>query len=305
MTKVQQSSESNTSVTVLGLGAIGAAVARTLASAGKTVTVWNRSADKAQALAEAGATVAATPAEAIAASPITVVCLWDYQSTDDIFQQDGVAEALRGKVIAQLCTGSSEEATRQANWVEARGASFLAGGVMCFPRAIGAEDTRILYSGDPAVFQQHADLLSVIAPAQKHVGNRAGDAAPVYLALWTFYFSGLGGFLDGLSLLAAYDLTKDNIRELVAPMAAKLVDGVQDLVTRLDSGNFVGDQTNISSMASGLSFSCDQIREKGIQPRMLDSFVELLKAAEDLGRGQEDVAAAADSFVSQAASARV
>lgn len=289
-------------VTVLGLGAIGATVARTLLESGMKVTVWNRTQSKAASLAEAGAVVAISPAEAIAASPLVISCLWDYAFTDEVFGQDGVEAALDGKVFVQLSTGSSEEAKRQGNWVEARGASFLAGGVMCFPRAIGAEETIILYAGDPEVFKKHADLLANLAPAQQHVGNRPGDAAPAYLALWSFYFSGMGGFLDGLAMLSAHDLAKENVKALVAPMANKLVDGMFDLMGRLDSHNFAGDQTTVSSMQGGLGDTCDQIRKAGVEPLMLEAFVRRLAIAPAHGRGDEDIAAVADLLMSQASS---
>ena len=48
----------------IGLGNMGAAMARNLIKAGHTVTVYNRSRDKAEALAKDGAIVADTPAEA-------------------------------------------------------------------------------------------------------------------------------------------------------------------------------------------------------------------------------------------------
>ncbi len=61
-------------VTVLGLGDMGSAIARTFLERGFRTTVWNRTAAKAAPLADAGATAAATAAEAVAASPLVVVC---------------------------------------------------------------------------------------------------------------------------------------------------------------------------------------------------------------------------------------
>ena len=55
-------------VGVAGLGQMGAAIAQRLIEVGHTVTVWNRTADKAKPLADAGATVAATPAELASAA---------------------------------------------------------------------------------------------------------------------------------------------------------------------------------------------------------------------------------------------
>ena len=51
-------------VAVLGLGAMGSRVARRLLDAGHELVVWNRTAERAAPLVEAGAAGAATPAEA-------------------------------------------------------------------------------------------------------------------------------------------------------------------------------------------------------------------------------------------------
>ena len=117
--------------------------------------VWNRSPDKAQAMAAVGADVALTASEAIAASPVTLICLWDFAAADQVLAAPDVQRTLAGRVLVQLTTGSADEATRQAEWLHDRGASFLAGGIMCYPRAVGAPDTIVLYSGDPEVFAEH------------------------------------------------------------------------------------------------------------------------------------------------------
>ncbi|ANS31893.1 hypothetical protein R1CP_36435 (plasmid) [Rhodococcus opacus] len=300
MTKEQPSMGNTTpshDVTVIGLGAMGGELARVLVAAGKKVIVWNRSPDKAESLAKAGADVALTPAEAIAASPITLFCVWDYSAANEILAQDGVGEAVAGKVIAQLSNGSAEEATHQANWLEQRDAEFLGGGIMGYPRAVGAPDTIILYSGDPDVFKAHAAVLRILAPAQQHVGNLSGDAATVYTAVWGFYFAAMGGLFDGLALIAACGLSRESVKAMVAPMAGKFVEGALDVFARLDSDNFTGDQATVAGHIEGIEATCAGIRKKGVEPRMLDAFVAQLRVATVAGRGDEDVAAVAESLM--------
>ena len=64
-----------TDISVIGLGDMGSALASTLLNNGYSVTVWNRSADKADPLTAAGAALASSPKEAIAASPATITCI--------------------------------------------------------------------------------------------------------------------------------------------------------------------------------------------------------------------------------------
>uniref|UniRef100_UPI0013026769 NAD(P)-binding domain-containing protein n=2 Tax=Streptomyces TaxID=1883 RepID=UPI0013026769 len=65
MTDNVSSTAPRTPLTLLGTGAMGTALARAWLAAGHPVTVWNRTAARAEALAAEGATVAATAAAAV------------------------------------------------------------------------------------------------------------------------------------------------------------------------------------------------------------------------------------------------
>jgi 3-hydroxyisobutyrate dehydrogenase-like beta-hydroxyacid dehydrogenase len=73
-----------TDVTLIGLGQMGVALADLMLRAGKSVSLWNRSPNKAAALVARGAILAETPAAAIAASPVTLICVYDYDAARDI-----------------------------------------------------------------------------------------------------------------------------------------------------------------------------------------------------------------------------
>ena len=71
-------------VSVIGLGAMGSALARALLRDGHRVTVWNRTSAKAEPLVRDGALLAHGPAAAVSASPIVLVCVEDYKVTRSI-----------------------------------------------------------------------------------------------------------------------------------------------------------------------------------------------------------------------------
>ena len=80
------------SLTLLGLGAMGSALARTWLAAGHPLTVWNRSPARAAALAAEGARVADSATQAVAANSLVITCLLD---------NDSVGEALDGADLAR------------------------------------------------------------------------------------------------------------------------------------------------------------------------------------------------------------
>ena len=71
-------------VSFLGLGEMGSALARAVIRAGHPTTVWNRSSDKAMALIDDGARAATTAAESIDAADLIVVCLFDHRSVHEV-----------------------------------------------------------------------------------------------------------------------------------------------------------------------------------------------------------------------------
>ncbi len=219
---------------------------------------------------------------------------------DQILDDAAVQDALRGRVLVQLTTGGPDDALRQGDIVEERGASFIAGGIMCYPRAVGADNTVFIYSGDPSAFDRYADLLQVLAPAQRLVGTGKSDVAIVYTAIWGMYFSAMGGLFEGLALVKAAGLSSDCLEHLVPPMADKIVEGALDTCERLAKRNFGGDQATVAGHIDGLESTCDQIRAQGIEPRMLTAFVDQLRIAAAEGRGDDDVSATADVLMQSA-----
>ncbi len=72
-------------VALLGTGTMGAGMARNIARAGLPLRVWNRSADKAAALADC-ATVASTVAEAVQGADVVLTMLYDADSVVDTME---------------------------------------------------------------------------------------------------------------------------------------------------------------------------------------------------------------------------
>src|SRR5687768_17444861 len=120
--------------TVIGLGAMGVALAAAFLKDGHPTTVWNRTTEKADALVARGARRASTVADAIHASPVVVVCVLDYDVVREVL---GPAwGALSGKAVINLTNGTPQQAREMAEWVAAQGADYLDGGIMATPPMI-------------------------------------------------------------------------------------------------------------------------------------------------------------------------
>ena len=193
-------------VTVIGLGAMGSTIARLLLDAGLQVTVWNRSADKAEALARAGATVAPTVEAALRASPIAVLCVYDYRAADAILGAPGAADALAGRVLVQLTTGSPEEARAALAFATSHGARYLDGAIQAAPSQMGQPDTPLLLSGEEAARHEVEPVLRVLAGNVVYLGEAIDAAATMDLATLSYVYGAFAGFLHGARLAEAAGL---------------------------------------------------------------------------------------------------
>jgi 3-hydroxyisobutyrate dehydrogenase-like beta-hydroxyacid dehydrogenase len=166
------------SVAVLGLGAMGAPIARNLVEAGFAVTVWNRSPARAREIE--GAAPAATPAEACASADVALTMLADDHALDEVvFGEAGMLRGLRrGACHVGMSTISVALCRRLAAAHAAAGQRYVAAPVFGRPEAAAARQLWIVAGGSDADVEQ-------ISPVLAAVGQgifRTGDAPQASLA---------------------------------------------------------------------------------------------------------------------------
>lgn len=122
-------------ISVIGLGAMGSALARAQLAAGHGVTVWNRSQQKMAPLVGLGAEGAASVLDAVRASPLIMVCIDNYAATNALLRADDIAPRLSGQTVIRLSTGTPGEARDSEAWLADQGADYLDGAIDPIPRA--------------------------------------------------------------------------------------------------------------------------------------------------------------------------
>lgn len=189
-------------VTVLGLGDMGGALAATVAERGWTVTAWNRGAERAAALAGSVTRIASTPAEAVAASPVTVVCLSHHAATMAVLDAPGVGATLAGRDVVQLSTMTSAESSALGGRLVSLGAGYLDGQILDFPDDVREGRANIVLSGPPALTARHRDMLEAMAGRVHVVGERNGAAPSFDKAHLSFAIGSYVAFLQGAAMCA-------------------------------------------------------------------------------------------------------
>jgi 3-hydroxyisobutyrate dehydrogenase len=169
-------------VSVLGLGLMGRAIALRLRQQGLDVTGWNRSPEKAEALAEGGIKVAASPAEAIAASEISVLVLSDAAAiSETLFDGDG-PESFEGHVFVQMGTISPAQSRDIAGRVSAQGGQYLESPVLgSLPEAREGK-LIVMAGGDASLFRHCLPVLQALSRDPRLIGA-VGQGAALKLAM--------------------------------------------------------------------------------------------------------------------------
>ncbi len=187
-------------VTVIGLGPMGQAMAAVLLRAGHPVTVWNRTAARAEPLVAAGATLAGSAAGAVAASGLTILSLTDYQAMYDIL--DDARVALDGTTLVNLSSDTPDASRQAAAWAAKHGARFVTGGVMVPAPAVGGPGATVFYSGPEDVFAAHEPVLRLIGEP-RHLGADPGLAQLFYQAHLDVFLTALSSLLHATALVTA------------------------------------------------------------------------------------------------------
>ncbi|MBY6084018.1 NAD(P)-dependent oxidoreductase [Ruegeria arenilitoris] len=157
-------------VTLLGTGLMGAPMARNLLAAGFPVTVWNRSAEKARPLADQGATVADTPAHAVAQADVIVTMLADGYATGALLEDPSFYDQLKpGAVWIDMSSAKPEHARAQSAQLETLGLRHLDAPVSGGTKGAEAGSLAIMVGGDEKVMQEVLPVLSAMG-RPVHVG---------------------------------------------------------------------------------------------------------------------------------------
>lgn len=200
-------------VTVIGMGNMGSAVARAYLERGYRTTVWNRTADKAEALADAGAGVASTAAKAVAASPLTILSLLDNTAVEDVLES--VGDAAAGHTLVSLTSGSPAQARANETWAIERGAVYVDGKVMGDPPDVGTPRVSLAFSGDRGAYETAEPALRELGTVLYH-GPDAGFAAVEFNAQVAMGYEFLIGFLHTLDLVEREGMDPEAFTERLA-----------------------------------------------------------------------------------------
>lgn len=278
-----------TTVSVIGLGPMGAAFADAFLADGHSVTVWNRTAERALPLAERGAVVAPSAAAALRASPLTVLVLTDTATAREVLAGDEAA--LDRRAIVNLSAGRPEEATALERWVAQRGGEYLDGRIGAYTRRIGSDRSNIICSGARELYERVVPVLRSAGRDIRHVGEDVAAANAVSTSMATvFHHVALAGFFEAAALADRYGVPVREWMAMAEPMLELTRDAILDAGEQCEQGDYERGEAAIATHLATVAVAQQAMIEIGAEHALVDATMGYLRRAEVAGHGAREFA---------------
>lgn len=156
----------------IGLGNMGQPMAMHLVKAGYQIKVYNRTTEKTKDIVNAGATLAATPAEAVTQGGVAITMVANDKVLEEmVLGESGFGEKLgEGGIHLSMSTVSPETARKLAAYHSERGSHYVAAPVFGRPEAAAAHKLFILSAGSKTAKER-------VRPLQEAIGQRVFDVS--------------------------------------------------------------------------------------------------------------------------------
>jgi 3-hydroxyisobutyrate dehydrogenase-like beta-hydroxyacid dehydrogenase len=279
------------SATIVGLGQMGKVLAKLLLENDYKVTIWNRTASKGNELVAQGAFREDNIVTAVAASEIIVICVYDYDASNQILNSPGVSKLLNGKLIIQLTTGSPKEAEQGEAWANKFGAQYLDGAIQVAPDQMAKPETTIFVSGAHEAFTKGESLLKIFGGNIKYFGSRVTAAAAMDLASLSYLYGSLLGFFHAVRICEAEGFPVKDFGKVLQDVTPGFIDFMKYESQVIESGDFAVTQSVMAISVGATERILDASKEYRINTEVPQLIYEFFKRAKSAGYEREELAA--------------
>ncbi|MFG2354506.1 NAD(P)-dependent oxidoreductase [Streptomyces sp. NPDC048521] len=279
-------------VSVLGTGIMGAAMARNLCRAGLDVRAWNRTREKAEPLTADGARVTDTPAEAVEGADVVLTMLYDGNTVLEVMRE--AAPALRpGAVWAQCTTAGTDLVTDLAAFAREHGLVFYDAPVLGTRQPAEAGQLTVLAAGPEAGRETVAPVFDAVGAKTVWTGDDGGAGSASRLKLvansWVLAATAAAGEVLALSKALGvdphqfFDLIEGGPLDMgyLRAKAALVIEG------KLSPASFA-----VTTAEKDARLIVEAGEREGVRLDVAEATAERLARAAAQGHADEDMAAA-------------
>jgi 3-hydroxyisobutyrate dehydrogenase len=276
-------------VAVLGTGTMGAAMAANIARAGLGLRVWNREPEPTEPLADLGAVVCSSPAEASRGADVILTPLANEKVVAEVMDQarDGLDG---GAVWLQVCTVSPDGSGRLADQAARLGVAYVEAPLLG-TKAPAVAGTLTILAASP-----QAEARGRVGPVLDAVGSRTvwlddvGQPSSLKLAYNAWVLTTVEGIAESLTLANALGVDPKLVAEVICGSALNS-DYVQTKAPKMIADDLDAPSFPLAAAAKDAVLITDAARGAGLRLGIAETVWERLQLAVDSGFGRADVAA--------------
>lgn len=274
----------------IGLGLMGGPMAANIARAGYPLTVWNRTAAKAEPLRELGAQVAGSPRGVAENSEVVITMLADAAAVEAVMLgEDGVVAGIReGTVVIDMSTIAPDQSLIHAAEFAAFGVKMLDAPVSGSTGPAQEGTLGILVGGDKAVFDAHRDLLAVMGEEIFYLGPQ-GSGTTAKLCINLMVAAQVASLSEALAFARRGGLDLNQMRQVIT------LSGINSALIEAKTGKMVEGVFQpafpLKHMHKDLGLMVRTAEDLGVSIPATSVVHQLYTAAGARGHGEEDFAA--------------
>lgn len=273
-------------VTVIGLGNMGSALARSLLEKGHAVTVWNRSPQKAVSLADTGAVLAPSATAAISASPLILICVTNYAASNHILNE--AAADISGRLLVQFTTGTPEDARLSETWAHEHDAEYLDCAITGSPSSIGTPNAHILLAGRERVFREAEPILQALAANLEYKGESIGLASAWEMVYIMRYYGMFLSLFHSIQICQAEGIPLEQLITLLGEQGRQYE---KWLCENIQSGNYQETSAPLELWAGGIQHIARHAGDNHLPAEFVMLTANLFQRAMAAGYAREEVSA--------------
>ncbi len=280
-------------VTVLGTGAMGAGVAQSLLREGHDVTVWNRSRERAEPLAEHGATVADDAGSAVAQAEVVLLTLFDADAVVDVLEQ-AAGDAPTDAVWVQASTVGVEGSDTVVQIAAKYGITLVE--AMMLGTKTPAEQGKLtmLAAGPAATLDAIDPVLDAIGAKTVRAGEHVGEGTALKLAANAWIASITAATGQSLAIARSLGIDPALFLQAIEGSASDSAYAHTKGASMM-AGEFPA-QFALDGLRKDIGLITDAARANGVSTTLLDALGRVYADASAAGHGSDDIAAVSTAF---------
>ncbi len=270
-------------ISFLGTGLLGSGFVFAMLQRGTHVKIWNRTVSKTTKLEEAGASVCATPAAAIAGADLIHIALKDDASVDDVLS---AADPKPGQIFIDHTTTSKDGAVQRTKYWNSKGVTYQHAPVFMGPSNARDSTGLMLISGERVVVEELAPYLSRMTGKLIDLGDEPGKAAAIKLAGNAYLVCYAFSLRESMGVAKSLGLTTSDLQGLFKEWNPAAMTATR--LERLSSNHQVEPSWELAMARKDTGLFLEAANQTGIELNLLPAIAEVMDIWIGMGYGHHD-----------------